>query len=81
MPGIECRMRPTRRFAAELERRGVVDPREQSDVCKMLDDLVSRDALAQLLDEALVVTTKGSGTIDLLAVADFVLQRLKEHQR
>jgi hypothetical protein len=81
MSGISCRMRPSDSFARALGRMGVVDPKEQADVCARLDDLVTVDALANLLDEALVATTKGNGNLDLRAVAEHVLRRMKEHQK
>ena len=74
-------MQPSNAFAHLLGRVGVVNPREQADVCSRLDDLVTVDALANLLDEALVATTKGNGTLDLHKVAEFVLMRMKEHQK
>jgi hypothetical protein len=64
-----------------MGRIGIVDPSEQTNVVARLDDLVTVDALADLLDEALVATTKGSGTLDLRVVAEFVVRRMKENQK
>jgi hypothetical protein len=74
-------MRPSDALLRHMGRIGITDPREQTNVVARLDDLVTVDALANLLDEALVATTKGNGNLDLKAVAEHVLRRMKEHQK
>lgn len=76
---ITCMMRPSDSLSRKLGRMGIVDPKEQMNVARMLDELVTVDVFAQLLDEALVATTKGSGTLDLKAVAEYVLRKMREH--
>lgn len=81
MSGITCTMRPSGAAIRDLERAGNVDPRSRKNLFAMLDELAAVDVLANLLDEALVATTKGSGQLDLKAVAAYVLRTLKEHQK
>ena len=78
--GITCRMQPSRALLASLGKLGVVDPREALDVCKALDDLVSVDKLAELMDKALSASCKPGGTVDMKDAAAFILRELKEHQ-
>jgi hypothetical protein len=81
MSEITCTMQPSDAFRRQLGRMGVVDPREQANVSARLNDLVTVDTLANLLDEALCATTGGNGTLDLRAVAEYVCRKMKEHQK
>lgn len=78
-PNVSCAMRPHGLVIRDLERLGV-DPRHKRGLSDLLNEITAVDALADLLDRALVETTKGSGNLDLRAVAAFVLRELKEHQ-
>jgi hypothetical protein len=79
MSGITCAMRPFGAVVRDLERVGV-DPRQKRGLADLLNEVTAVDALANLLERALVATTAGSGNLDLRAVAAFVLRELKEHQ-
>lgn len=79
--GITCQMRPSDALLRQLGKLGHVDPRAAINVKAALDDLVSVDALAALLDEAIGKTITTDGRMDLKDVAAFVLRRMKEHQQ
>lgn len=74
------RMRPSGGLLRSLGKLGVVDPRESLDVCKALDDLVSVDALAELMDRAMSANIR-NGTVDMKGAAAFILKTLKENQK
>lgn len=72
-------MRPHGPVIKDLERLGV-DPRQKRGLSALLNEVTALDALANLLERAMVATTKGNGNVDLRAVAAYVLRELKEHQ-
>ena len=80
-PGITCKMQPSAALVKQLGRLGVVDPKATANVCAALDDLVSVDALAGLLDEGIGKTLAADGRLDLKDLAAFVLRRMKENQK
>jgi hypothetical protein len=77
---ITCQMRSTRATQRDLERLGR-DPRSAANMAATLDALQSVDALANLLDQALVHATNGAGRLDLKEAAAFILRRMGENQR
>lgn len=64
-----------------LGKLGEVDPRKAIDIGKALDDLVSVDALAALLDEGIGKTVTKDGRLDMKDLAAFILRRMKENQK
>jgi len=79
--GITCTMRPSDSLLRQLGRLGEVDPRKAISIQAAIDDLVSVDALAALLDEGIGKTIKPGGALDMKDLAAFVLRRMKENQK
>lgn len=80
-PTITCQMRPSDSLLRQLGKLGEVDPRKAINIQAALDDLVSVDSLAALLDEGIGKTLKPGGALDMKDLAAFILRRMKENQK
>jgi hypothetical protein len=78
---ITCDMRPSDALLKHLGKLGQVDPRKAINLKAAMDDLMSVDVFANLLDEAIGKTITTDGRMDLKEIAAFVLRRMKDNQK